>query len=216
MAVKRGPPQQSSTHQARGRQQRMLRIIAGQWRGTRFRFPELDIRPTPDRVRETLFNWLQPRIEGAHCLDLYAGSGALGLEALSRGAASVVFVEQQRSAVNALRQLLRDWQASNAIVVCDQALHYLAASPAPAGTDGAAGEPGAARRGFDLVFLDPPYAAGELPAAAAALVRAGLAADARIYVEQHADDELQQALPASWRELRSGKAGEVRYHLFAA
>jgi 16S rRNA (guanine966-N2)-methyltransferase len=209
MAVKRGPPQQSSTHQARGRQQRMLRIIAGQWRGKRFRFPELDIRPTPDRVRETLFNWLQTRIEGAHCLDLYAGSGALGLEALSRGAASVVFVEHQRTAVNALRQLLRDWQASHATVVCDQALRYLAGNPA------AAGPPGDARRGFDLVFLDPPYAAGELPAAAAALARSGLAADARIYVEQHADDELQQALPASWRELRSGKAGEVRYHLFA-
>jgi 16S rRNA (guanine966-N2)-methyltransferase len=210
MAVKRGPPPQGSTHQARGRQQRMLRIIAGQWRGKRFRFPELDIRPTPDRVRETLFNWLQTRIEGAHCLDLYAGSGALGLEALSRGAASVVFVEQQRSAVNALRQLLRDWQAGNATVVCDQALHYLASGPVPPG------HAGEAVRGFDLVFLDPPYAAGELPAAAAALARAGLAADARIYVEQHADAGQQQALPASWRELRAGKAGEVRYHLFAA
>jgi 16S rRNA (guanine966-N2)-methyltransferase len=210
MTVKRGPPQQTSTHQARGRQQRMLRIIAGQWRGKRFRFPELDIRPTPDRVRETVFNWLQTRIEGAHCLDLYAGSGALGLEALSRGAASVVFVEQQRGAVNALRQLLRDWQVSNATVVCDQALHYLAGHPAPIGP------PGDALRGFDLVFLDPPYAAGELPAAAAALARSSLAPDARIYVEQHADDELQQALPASWRELRTGKAGEVRYHLFAA
>jgi pantetheine-phosphate adenylyltransferase len=79
----------------------VLRIIAGQWRGRKFRFPALDIRPTPDRVRETLFNWLQPRIEGARCLDLFAGSGALGLEALSRGAASVVFVEQQRAAADA-------------------------------------------------------------------------------------------------------------------
>ncbi|HEX2789462.1 MAG TPA: 16S rRNA (guanine(966)-N(2))-methyltransferase RsmD [Steroidobacteraceae bacterium] len=190
----------SATHQGRGRQQRQLRIIAGRWRGKRFRFPELDIRPTPDRVRETLFNWLQNRIEGAHCLDLYAGSGALGLEALSRGAASVVFVEHQRAAVNALRALLRDWQASGATVVCDEAQHYLAADR---------------ERGFDLVFLDPPYASGELPAAAAALARSGLAPAARIYVEQHADDELQQAVPASWRELRSGKAGEVRYHLYA-
>jgi 16S rRNA (guanine966-N2)-methyltransferase len=190
----------SATHQARGRQQRQLRIIAGRWRGKRFRFPELDIRPTPDRVRETLFNWLQNRIEGAHCLDLYAGSGALGLEALSRGAASVVFVEHQRAAVNALRALLRDWQASGATVVCDEAQHYLAADR---------------ERGFDLVFLDPPYASGELPAAAAALARSGLAPEARIYVEQHADDELQQALPGSWRKLRTGKAGEVRYHLYA-
>ena len=187
-----------------------MRIIAGQWRGKKFRFPELDIRPTPDRVRETLFNWLQTRVEGAHCLDLYAGSGALGLEALSRGAASVVFVEHQRAAVNALRQLLRDWQVANATVVCDEAQHYLAANRALGPQASHAG------RGFDLVFLDPPYASGELPAAAAALARSGLAPDARIYVEQHADDELQQALPASWRELRSGKAGEVRYHLFAA
>src|ERR1700683_242709 len=119
-------------HEGRGRQQRQLRIIAGQWRGKRFRFPELDIRPTPDRVRETLFNWLQNRIEGAHCLGLYAGSGALGLEALSRGAASVVFVEHQRAAVNALRELLRDWQASGGTVVRDEALHYLAGGAPPA------------------------------------------------------------------------------------
>jgi 16S rRNA (guanine966-N2)-methyltransferase len=210
MAAKRTPPPLSSVHQARGRQQRLLRIIAGQWRGRKFRFPELDIRPTPDRVRETVFNWLQGRIEGAHCLDLYAGSGALGLEALSRGAASVVFVEHQRAAVNALRDLLRDWQAANATVVRDEALHYLGAlrAAAPAAADGG--------RGFDLVFLDPPYASGELPAAAAALARGGLAPDARIYVEQRADLELSRALPAAWRELRTGKAGEVRYHLFAA
>src|SRR6202163_3415189 len=98
MTAKRGPPRQISTHQARGRQQRLLRIIAGQWRGKKFRFPELDIRPTPDRVRETLFIWLQSRVAGARCLDLYAGSGALGLEALSRGAAQVTFVEHQRAA----------------------------------------------------------------------------------------------------------------------
>ena len=200
MAVRRTPPPQSPTHQARGRQQRQLRIIAGQWRGRRFRFPQLEIRPTPDRVRETLFNWLQDRIQGAHCLDLYAGSGALGLEALSRGAASVVFVEHQRSAVDALRALLREWQAPDATVVRDEALHFLAAAPA---------------RRFDLVFLDPPYASGELAAAAAALARAALAPTARIYVERHADDE-PPVLPAAWRELRTGKAGEVRYHLYAA
>src|SRR5579871_2314377 len=98
---------------ARGRDSRRLRIIGGRWRGRKFRFPPLDIRPTPDRVRETLFNWLQSRITGARCLDLYAGSGALGLEALSRGAAAVVFVEQQRAAAKALEALLRDWQATD-------------------------------------------------------------------------------------------------------
>src|SRR5580658_8991578 len=98
------------------RQERTLRIIAGQWRGRKFRFPDADIRPTPDRVRETLFNWLQHRIEGARCLDLYAGSGALGLEALSRGAASVVFVERQRLVGDALRRLLNEWQAAGSRV----------------------------------------------------------------------------------------------------
>src|SRR6185437_13022708 len=106
------PPRRGVTQLDRGRNSRRLRIIGGQWRGRRFRFPALDIRPTPDRVRETLFNWLQHRISGARCLDLYAGSGALGLEALSRGAASVVFVEQQRAAACALERVLHEWQAS--------------------------------------------------------------------------------------------------------
>ena len=186
-----------------GRRERTLRIIAGKWRGRKFRFPEGEIRPTPDRVRETLFNWLQPRIEGAHCLDLYAGSGALGLEALSRGAASVVFVEQQRAAADALRGLLREWQAADGRVVCGQAREFLLAAP---GT-----------QRFDVVFLDPPFAAGsagELTAALCAL-RGRLAQDARIYVE-HAKSDPSLVLNGSWRELRTGTAGEVRYHLLAA
>jgi len=99
------------------RPERTLRIIGGRWRARKFRFPSSDIRPTPDRVRETLFNWLQPRIEGAHCLDLFAGSGALGLEALSRGAASVLFIEQQRAAAAAIEHWLHAWQASGGVVV---------------------------------------------------------------------------------------------------
>jgi len=182
------------------RPERTLRIIAGQWRGRKFRFPPLDIRPTPDRVRETLFNWLQPRIQGARCLDLFAGSGALGLEALSRGAASVVFVEQQRAAAAAIEQLLVDWQATGATVFCTQAQRYLSAA-----------EP----RGFDLVFLDPPYDSGALATAAAALERGWLGRDARVYVEC-ARRETLPPLPANWHELRSGTAGEVGYHLFAA
>jgi 16S rRNA (guanine966-N2)-methyltransferase len=182
----------------------MLRIIAGKWRGRKFRFPESEIRPTPDRVRETLFNWLQHRIEGAHCLDLYAGSGALGLEALSRGAASVVFVEQQRSVAEALRSLLREWQAVDARVVSGQARDFLSAGP------------GGGR--FDVVFLDPPFAAssaGELMAALSALDGEWLAADARLYVE-HAKSDRALDLGSSWRELRTSSAGEVRYHLLAA
>jgi 16S rRNA (guanine966-N2)-methyltransferase len=133
-------------------------------------------------------------------------SGALGLEALSRGAASVVFVEHQRAAVNALRALLRDWQASGATVVCDEAQHYLAAA-----------RPGARWR----PRLRPGISRSAVRVGRAA--RGGGGTGARRagargphLCEQHADDELQQALPASWRELRTGKAGEVRYHLYAA
>ena len=175
-----------------------MRIIAGQWRARKFRFPPLDIRPTPDRVRETLFNWLQPHIDGAQCLDLFAGSGALGFEALSRGAAAAVFVEQQRDAAAAIEQLLGEWQAVGGQVFCTQAQHYLSA---------------AKPRAFDLVFLDPPFGASALAAAAAALEPGWLAPNARIYVE-HARREALPPLPTGWRELRTSTAGEVGYHLF--
>ncbi|HEX4377169.1 MAG TPA: 16S rRNA (guanine(966)-N(2))-methyltransferase RsmD [Steroidobacteraceae bacterium] len=178
-----------------------MRIVAGRWRGRRFRFPAADIRPTPDRVRETLFNWLQPRIVGARCLDLYAGSGALGLEALSRGAASVAFVENQRLVAEALRALLHEWQATGAQVTCAEARHWL-------------GQGVSRTERFDLVFLDPPYAAsrdGELSVVLALLRQGLLASDARIYVE-HAKADPEPPL-AGFRQLRTGTAGEVRYHL---
>jgi 16S rRNA (guanine966-N2)-methyltransferase len=194
-----------SAHRSRGTRERQLRIIAGRWRGRRWRFPPAALRPTPDRVRETLFNWLQDRTEGAHCLDLFAGSGALGLEALSRGAASVTFVEQQRVLAVSLEQLLADWQASGAQVICTPAQQFLA------GRAGAATRPA---RGFDLVFLDPPFASGELPAVTAQLGRGWLAPGARIYLERARATALP-ALPGGWRELRAGTAGEVGYHLFA-
>jgi 16S rRNA (guanine966-N2)-methyltransferase len=185
-----------------GGKPRVLRIIGGRHRGRRLRFPAgVDIRPTPDRVRETLFNWLQQRIATARVLDLFAGSGALGLEALSRGAAHVTFVEKDRRAASAIDALAREWQEMNARVVCGDALAWLAAQRV---------EPP-----FDIVFLDPPYDSAGLSAAAAALTTHGrLAPDARIYVERRARDPLP-ALPASWQELRDGRAGEVGYHLFA-
>jgi 16S rRNA (guanine966-N2)-methyltransferase len=183
------------------RPERTLRIIAGQWRGRKFRFPPIDIRPTPDRVRETLFNWLQTRIEGARCLDLFAGSGALGLEALSRGAAEVTFIEQERTATKAIEKLLIDWQASGGHVLCADALGFLAARP-PA-------------RPFNVVFLDPPYGSSALAACARRLEAGWLAPGARIYVERARRDTLP-ALPPAWLELRSGHAGEVGYHLFGA
>jgi 16S rRNA (guanine966-N2)-methyltransferase len=178
---------------------RVLRIIAGRHRGRRLRFPSgVAIRPTPDRVRETLFNWLQPRIDQSRVLDLFAGSGALGLEALSRGAMAVTFVEQDRRAAAAIEAVTREWQETAAQVVCSDALGWL--------------ERGTAAR-FDIAFLDPPYDANLLAAAAAAL-NPRLNADARVYLERRARDPLP-GLPAKWKELRAGRAGEVGYHLFA-
>jgi len=182
---------------------RVLRIVGGRHRGRRLRFPAgVEIRPTPDRVRETLFNWLQPRIADARVLDLFAGSGALGIEALSRGAGHVTFVERDRRAASAIDTVLKDWQEPAATVAVADALTWLAAPRA--------GAP------FDIVFLDPPYDAAVLAAAAEGLASRGwLAPDARIYVECRARDP-QPALPTGWREQRSGRAGEVGYHLYAS
>src|SRR6202012_4528491 len=116
----------------RGNKARTLRIVGGTWRGRTWRFPEGDIRPTPDRVRETLFNWLSPSIAGARCLDLFAGSGALGLEALSRGAARAVFVERAAEAARDLRQTLDLWGGARpamAQVHVADAIAYLAGKP---------------------------------------------------------------------------------------
>lgn len=187
----------------RGGSSRELRIVGGRHRGRRLRFPAgVEIRPTPDRVRETLFNWLQPRIADARVLDLFAGSGALGLEALSRGAAHVTFVERDRRAANAIEALLKEWQEPAGTIVCTDALGWVVGSRADAP--------------YDIVFLDPPYDAAVLAATTAGLVAHGrLAADARVYVERRARDPLPE-LPTAWREQRAGRAGEVGYHLFAA
>src|SRR5688572_32360734 len=126
-----------------------LRIIGGRWRGSRIEFPPLAaIRPSPDRVRETLFNWLQQPIVGARCLDLFAGSGALGLEALSRGAAHVTFIEKDRRAAAAIDELAREWLEAQVWVQSVDALSWLERIPAPAT--------------FDIVFVDPPYDANLL------------------------------------------------------
>ncbi len=181
---------------------RILRIIGGRHRGRRLRFPAgVEIRPTPDRVRETLFNWLQPRMAGARVLDLFAGSGALGLEALSRGAAHATFVEKDRDAAAAIAALAREWQESSVAVECSDAIGWLARHP---------GE-----LKFDVVFVDPPYDANLQAAALAALVaRGALAPDARVYVEHRAREPLPP-LPAGWQSVRDGRAGEVGYHLLA-
>ena len=183
----------------RGASSRLLRIIGGTWRGRRFRFSAAaDIRPTPDRVRETLFNWLRDNVAGARCLDLFAGSGALGLEALSRGAARVQFVDSDAAAAEDLRARLAQWSAQGASVARVDVLRYLRTQPEL----------------FDIVFLDPPFAAGILGTAAQLLEERGwLAPGALIYLECPARSALP-VLPAAWTALKAKRAGEVGYHLF--
>ncbi|HET7570399.1 MAG TPA: 16S rRNA (guanine(966)-N(2))-methyltransferase RsmD [Gammaproteobacteria bacterium] len=178
--------------------QNEFRIIAGTWRSRRCTFPpRKGLRPTPDRVRETLFNWLGSRIEGARCLDLFAGSGALGLEALSRGAGRVVFVERDREAVQGIEANLARLNAAGAEVAPMEALDYLA------NTDEA----------FDVAFLDPPFGSGLLDLAVEPL-RERLRPDARIYLEFPMTAG-PPPLPPGWRLLKSSKAGQVGYGLAA-
>ncbi len=158
-----------------------------------------DLRPTPDRVRETLFNWLSGPVRGARCLDLFAGSGALGLEALSRQAAHVTFVERDRRAVGDLLARLTEWGASGARVEQADALSFLDGSATPC----------------DIVFLDPPFASDLLAQAAGKLEQHGwLAPGALIYVEAPARTALPP-LPQHWQLTKTGQAGAVGYHLFA-
>ena len=187
------------TH-ARGAQSRRLRIIAGHWRGRRWQFPAGEIRPTSDRVRETLFNWLQGRVSGRRCLDLYAGSGALGLEALSRGAAHCVFVDHDAQAIAGLGDVLRKWGADSGMaeLVHASAAQYLARDAHP----------------FELVFLDPPFAANALAADVNQLqARGWLAPGSLVYIE-HPRNPALPPLPPAWEPLRSGTAGAVGYDLY--
>jgi 16S rRNA (guanine966-N2)-methyltransferase len=170
-----------------------VRIIAGKWRSRIVKFPAAaQLRPTPDRVRETLFNWLGQRLDGLSCVDLFAGSGALGFEALSRGAARVVMIERDRSVAAALRQSAASLDAADAEVVEGDAIAWLARS---------------AER-FDVAFVDPPYASNLAMAALEALP-SRLRPGARAYVES--PEPL--APPPPWRVLREDRAGAVRYAL---
>jgi len=171
-----------------------VRIIGGAYRRRLLRVAARPgLRPTPDRVRETLFNWLGQRLEDLACLDLYAGSGALGFEAASRGARRVVMVESDRAALAALRAAREELGARQVEVVAGDAHAYLAR---------------AAER-FDVVFLDPPFRQNAVPALLERLPPR-LARGARVYVEA----ERPVAAQAPWRELRSGRAGAVSFQLF--
>jgi 16S rRNA (guanine966-N2)-methyltransferase len=178
--------------------QGQVRIIAGKWRGRRLSVPDVKgLRPTPDRVRETLFNWLASQIVEAHCLDLFAGSGVLGFEALSRGAAEVVMVDHSYDVITLLQKELKLFGAENGSA-------YQADIPKQL-------RPVDQR--FDLVFLDPPYAKNLLLPTCFYLEEKGfLTNSAHIYLEaEHAikDNEL----PPNWRLIKSQQAGQVFYHL---
>ena len=176
-----------------------VRVIGGHLRGSRLAVPDVaGLRPTPDRVRETLFNWLAPMIAGATCLDLFAGTGALGIEALSRGAGRVDFVERDPLLARALRENLARLGEKSAVVHQADALSVVA-------------QPASAR--YDLVFLDPPFAENLWESTALRLEDGGWFAErAWIYVESPAN--LTLALPAAWRQHREKCAGAVRYALF--
>nr|WP_091513701.1 16S rRNA (guanine(966)-N(2))-methyltransferase RsmD [Microbulbifer yueqingensis] len=178
-----------------------LRIIGGEWRGRKLQFAPVEgLRPTGDRLRETLFNWLQFRLPGARCLDLFAGSGALGLEALSRGAAAVDFVELNRRAADTLRTQLELLGTDRGRVHHESALQFLAREP---GTHGAP---------YDVVFLDPPFAADLWQESLAAL-GGHLAKGARVYVETPRDTPIN--LPEGWLTEKEKRAGQVCMRLLA-
>ncbi len=177
-----------------------LQIIAGEWRSRKLSFPPIpSLRPTPASVRETLFNWLRFDVNGSCCLDLYSGSGALGFEAKSRGAASVVMVDRNRKICHALKQNIIRLDAENIKVLEADVDRYLASSPQP----------------FDLVFIDPPFRQGLIFDCCHALDKnAWLSSNAKIYIEAEYELELGGLLPTNWKTLQTKKAGDVGFHLF--
>ncbi len=179
-----------------------LRIVAGNWRSRLLDIADVEgLRPTGERIRETLFNWLAPTIDGARCLDLYAGTGALGLEALSRGALSVVFVEKSAIAARQLETNIKLLDANGAGVLNQDAKAFLKSEPG---------------QRFDVVFLDPPFALDAVEETCRLLADTGhLADDALVYIE---DDRARVVapLPEGWRELRNKTTGNVRYRLVQA
>lgn len=175
-----------------------VRIIGGEWRGRKLTVPEVpNLRPTPDRVRETVFNWLADIIPGAHCLDAFAGSGAFGFEALSRGAAEVVMVDHSTQVVELLQQEKALFKAKNAIIYRANMPEQLKKPNKP----------------FDIVFLDPPYQADILLTSCFYLEEKNFLANiAYLYLE--AKTALtEKELPLHWQIIKSKKAGQVAYHL---
>ena len=181
----------------------VLRIIGGRWRSRKLVFPDRPgLRPTTDRVRETLFNWLQADVPGSRCLDLFAGSGALGLEAASRGAAAVLMLEHDAQATRALAANIELLGATQSNLMQRDTMAFLQAGRA------------VDMPGFDIVFIDPPYQTALAERCCALLEQQHwLASQAKVYVECGAASEL--TVPQNWRLLKQKRAGQVAYHLFA-
>ncbi len=179
-----------------------VRIIGGRHRGRQLAFPDLPgLRPTGDRARETLFNWLQPLLPRARCLDLFAGSGALGLEAASRGAGEVILLDQSPQVIHQLQQHIEDLKLNQAHAEQADALHWLQTPPL--------------NSAFDVVFMDPPFSDGLLEPCIQRLASSGLLAEnARVYLEMDVLESLP-FFPPEWQLLRKKKAGQVAYYLFA-
>jgi 16S rRNA (guanine966-N2)-methyltransferase len=177
-----------------------LRIIGGEWRSRRLQFPAVDgVRPTPSRVRETLFNWLAPALPGSHCLDLFAGSGALGLEALSRGAGSTWFVDQSRRLCDALQSNLNQLDCGHSNVSCSDVTEFLRSRPA---------------RPADIVFMDPPFRQGWPERLVPLIEQNGwISRGGWIYLE-HERELASMPVPAHWQEHRQKQAGQVCYRLY--
>ncbi|MEH6357985.1 MAG: 16S rRNA (guanine(966)-N(2))-methyltransferase RsmD [Pseudomonadales bacterium] len=190
----------SRTPKSRSTQSNHLRIIAGKWRGRKVQFPDSQgLRPTSDRVRETLFNWLAPVINEARCLDLFSGSGALSLEALSRGAAKVTMIDANARVSEQLRQNLKLLECDNADLLTTDAIKWLKQDKATT-------------EAFDVVFLDPPFNQQLVAPSCELLDSQGLVEDGSyIYIETEAGLELQ--IPSSWQIHREKKAGQVAYYL---
>lgn len=179
--------------------QNKLRIIGGIWRSRQVKFIDAQgLRPTPARVRETLFNWLQADLIGSRCMDLYAGSGALGFEAASRGAKSVILVDNNALTCRTLHENAAHLGAAQIKIIQADAFRYLAGDT----------------QTFDLVFVDPPFAMNLAVQTCSWLEDKGwLSRHAKIYVETESSLKLE-GIPENWRLLKSKVAGEVAYQLF--
>ncbi len=194
-------PERSSQKISSGNQQ--LRIIGGEWRGRKLNFPEVEgLRPTPDRVRETLFNWLALYIPGGRCLDLFSGSGALGFEALSRGAAQVTLIDNSAVVIRQLRQNIQDLKTQSAELITGSALDWLEKRSSDLEVQ------------FDVVFIDPPFRQQLAEQCCLLLEQKSMLADhAMIYLET--EKELTNPMvPDNWELYREKTAGQVTYRLY--